>query len=77
MRPSAAIMAALAGLGLLAACTTAAGNPVELTQREVCMNTYKDDPLVRDQCLKSSTRQGSPDDMRPQDLPIRTGQPPQ
>lgn len=62
--------------GLLSACTTAAGTPVELSMQQVCLDAYKDDALGRDQCLQDSRQRGSTvQDVRPQDLPIRTGQP--
>ncbi len=69
-----------AGAGLLTAltlgaCATASGN-AELTEQQVCLEHFKTDPVERDRCLLTArNRSGSPPDMRPQDLPVRSGQP--
>jgi hypothetical protein len=48
----------------------------ELTAEQVCLQHHEHDPAEQERCrLGSSTRSGSPPDMRPQDLPVRTGNP--
>jgi hypothetical protein len=64
---------ALAGLGLaLAACQT---NPPELSNQQVCLSHYENDPVERERCrLSPETSRGSPPDVSPHELPVRTGQ---
>jgi len=64
---------ALAGLGVtLAACQT---TPAELSAQQVCLAHYENDPVERERCrINPETSRGSPPDVTPQELPIRTGQ---
>lgn len=59
----------------LGACQTATGD-AQLTERQVCLDHFQNDPVERDRCLQTAAnRTGTPPDMRPQDLPVRSGQP--
>lgn len=59
----------------LAACATPSG-PAELSDRQVCLEHFSNDPVERDRCLLApNNRSGSPPDIRPQDLPVRSNQP--
>lgn len=59
----------------LAGCSTPSG-PAELTDQQICLDHFENDPVERDRCLLTpSNRTGTPPDMRPQDLPVRTRPP--
>lgn len=48
----------------------------ELSQQQACEFHNQNDPVERDRCrLPPATRGGTVPDVRPQDLPVRTGQP--
>jgi hypothetical protein len=48
----------------------------ELTQQAACEFHNQNDPVERDRCrLPPDARNGTVPDVRPQDLPVRTGQP--
>ncbi len=48
----------------------------ELSLEAACLQHFENDPLGRDRCrMSGETRSGSVPDVRPEDLPIRTGQP--
>jgi hypothetical protein len=50
--------------------------PAELTQEQACLAHNENDPVERDRCRQSAaTRHDTVPDVRPQQLPIRTGQP--
>jgi hypothetical protein len=67
--------AALA-LGLAASGCMTPGNPeTELTQQQVCLAHNENDPAQRDRCMVNAANRGdTPPDVRPMDLPLRTGQ---
>jgi hypothetical protein len=66
------LLAAL--IGMCSACATSGES--KLTDEQVCRNHYENDPVERDRCsLKGDLKKGAPPQARPQDLPIRTGQP--
>ncbi|MDP3740408.1 MAG: hypothetical protein Q8R02_23680 [Hyphomonadaceae bacterium] len=49
--------------------------PTELSQEAVCLQHFENDPVERDRCRQSAaTRNDTVPDVRPQDLPIRTGE---
>jgi len=66
----------IAGLGLAAAACATPGKPeTELTQEQVCLSHFENDPVERDRCmLNANVRGDTVPDVRPMDLPIRTGQ---
>jgi hypothetical protein len=63
-------------LALAAAACATPGNPeTELTQQQVCLAHNENDPAQRDRCMVNATsRSDTPPDVRPLDLPLRTGQ---
>lgn len=62
------------GLGL-SGCMTPGTPETELTQEQVCLAHFENDPVERDRCrLDASVRGDTVPDVRPMDLPIRTGQ---
>lgn len=63
-------------LALFAAACATPGNPeTELTQQQVCLAHNENDPAQRDRCMVNAASQGdTPPDVRPLDLPLRTGQ---
>lgn len=64
--------ACLASLGL-GGCISAS---TELTQEQACVFHNENDPVERDRCRQpANTRSNTVPDMRPQELPVRTGQP--
>lgn len=67
--------AALA-LGLAASGCMTPGNPeTELTHEAVCVAHNENDPAQRDRCRVNAANRGdTPPDVRPMDLPLRTGQ---
>ena len=57
----------------LSACFSSS---TELTQEQACEFHNQNDPVERDRCrLPPGSRNGTVPDVRPQDLPVRTGQP--
>lgn len=59
----------------LAACATPGAPETELTQQQVCLAHNENDPAQRDRCLVDAAVRGdTPPDVRPMDLPLRTGQ---
>lgn len=63
-------------LGLAAAACSTPGKPeTELTQEQVCLAHFANDPVERDRCtVDASLRHDTPPDVLPQQLPLRTGQ---
>jgi hypothetical protein len=60
---------------VLAACSTPGSPETELTQQQVCLAHNENDPAQRDRCLiNAASRSDTPPDVRPLDLPVRTGQ---
>ena len=58
-----------------AACTTPGKPEAELSQEQVCLSHFENDPVERDRCLvNASSRSDTVPDVRPLDLPIRSGQ---
>jgi len=59
----------------LLATACASGKPTqELSQEAVCLSHFENDPVERDRCRQSAkTRSDTVPDVRPQDLPVRTG----
>lgn len=59
----------------LAACATPGKPETELTQEQVCLAHFENDPVERDRCrTDASVRHDTPPDALPQQLPLRTGQ---
>ena len=57
------------------ACATPGKPETELTQEQVCLAHFENDPVERDRCLSMPpSRSDTAPDVRPMDLPIRTGQ---
>ncbi len=72
LRP--ALIIALFGLAA-AACATPGKPEAELNQEQVCLSHFENDPVERDRCMvNASSRSDTVPDVRPMDLPIRTGQ---
>ncbi len=73
MKP-AALMIALAAL--TAGCASTENGPeAELTQEQVCLAHFENDPVERDRCRQdANNRRDTPRDVRPMELPVRTGQ---
>ena len=63
-------------LALAASACATPGNPeTELTQQQVCVAPNENDAAQRDRCLvNAASRSDTPPDVRPLDLPLRTGQ---
>lgn len=63
-------------LGLAGAGCTTPGRPdPELTQQQVCLSHFENDPVLRSKCtLDASLQHDSPPDVQPLDLPVRTGE---
>lgn len=58
-----------------AACQTPGAPENELTQQQVCVAHNENDPAQRDRCMVNAASRGdTPPDVRPLDLPVRTGQ---
>jgi hypothetical protein len=66
---------ALPALALLASACASGGKPTqELSQEAVCLSHFENDPVERDRCRENAkTRNDTVPDVRPQDLPVRTG----
>lgn len=60
----------------LAAGACASSKPAqELSLEAVCLQHFENDPVERDRCkLSAENQRGSVPDVRPQDLPVRSGQ---
>jgi hypothetical protein len=68
-----ACLSLVVAMAALAGCATPEA-PVELTDEQVCLSHFENDPVERDRCRSNvDTRKGAPLDVRPQDLPIRSG----
>jgi hypothetical protein len=66
-------MAALAGAGC---ATDPYKPPPQLTDEQVCLKHFENDPVERDRChLSGEQRQDRPRDLDPHQLPVRTGDP--
>ncbi len=62
-------------IGLAMSACASGGRPAELTQQQVCLAHFENDPVERDRCRQdASVRGDTPPDVSPHDLPIRTGQ---
>ena len=64
---------------VLALCASACATPgkaeAELSQEQVCLAHFENDPVERDRCmLDARVRGDTVPDVRPLDLPLRTGQ---
>lgn len=71
MKTALACLAVLA----LAGCASDDGLEAELTQEQVCLAHFENDPVERDRCrLDARVRGDSVPDVAPMQLPIRTGQ---
>jgi hypothetical protein len=65
---------AIVSLAGLIAC--ASPPTTRLTDQQVCLEHHKGDAAEEARCrLDPALQRGSPPDARPQDLPIRSGQP--
>ena len=61
------------GLGMSACASD--GRPPELTQEQVCLGHFENDPVERDRCrVDASVRSDTVPDVSPHQLPVRTGQ---
>jgi hypothetical protein len=59
----------------LAACATPGKPEAELSQEQVCLAHFENDPVERDRCtVDAALRNDTPPDVLPQQLPLRTGQ---
>ncbi len=62
------------GLGV-SACSMPGKPESELSQEQVCLAHFENDPVERDRCrLDAAVRGDTVPDVRPMDLPLRTGQ---
>ena len=58
-----------------AACSTPGKPENELSQEQVCLSHFENDPVERDRCMVDShVRNDTVPDVRPMDLPVRSGQ---
>ena len=71
------VMRLILALGAAALSLAACASPAtELSQRQACEFHNQNDPVERDRCrLPPDARSGTVPDVRPQDLPVRSGQP--
>lgn len=69
------ILAAASLTCLTGAC--ASSKPAQdLSLEAVCLQHFENDPVERDRCkLSAENRGGTVPDVRPRDLPVRSGQP--
>lgn len=75
MKPRLGRVALAFGALLLASACQVGPETVELTDQQVCLDHFKNNPVERDRCLlPPELRSGSVPDARPQDLPVRSGQ---
>lgn len=63
------------GLALaVSACSTPGKPETELSQEQVCLSHFENDPVERDRCVLDATvRNDTVPDVRPMDLPVRSG----
>jgi hypothetical protein len=62
-------------LAVLAGACASANPAQELSLDAVCRQHFENDPVERDRCKLSAENQaGTVPDVRPQDLPVRSGQ---
>ena len=60
---------------LAAGCANTGKPETELTQEQVCLAHFENDPVERDRCRQDAKVRGdTPPDVAPMQLPIRTGQ---
>jgi hypothetical protein len=72
MRAAIALACLASGLGL-SGCISAS---TELSQEQACVFHNESDPVERDRCRQpANNRADTVPDVRPQELPVRTGQP--
>jgi hypothetical protein len=70
------LILALPGLAISLALAGCFSGPAELSQQQVCLAHHENDPVERDRCRQNAaTRHDTVPDVRPQQLPVRTGQP--
>jgi hypothetical protein len=68
-------LAALAFALAIAGCQTPGRRDPELSDQQVCLAHNENDPAQRDRCMVDARSRGdTPPDVRPMDLPVRTGQ---
>lgn len=73
MMKTAALLIPLAAL--FAGCVNTSVPEAELTQEQVCLAHFENDPVERDRCRQDATVRGdTPRDVAPLELPVRTGQ---
>jgi hypothetical protein len=64
-----------AALACLASACATERPAQELSLDAVCLQHFENDPVERDRCkLDAANRAGTVPDVRPQDLPVRSGQ---
>ncbi len=69
------VAGAVVALCGLAAAGCQAGPAPELSQQAVCLQHYENDPVERERCrLDPTVARGSPPDISPKELPVRSGQ---
>lgn len=69
------LLASAALLLALAACATPAVPP-ELSDEQVCLSHFENDPVEQARCrLDAGLRDGTPPDADPRQLPLDTGAP--
>ena len=63
-------------IGLAMSAWSTGGKPApDLSQENVCLAHFENDPVERDRCmLDANVRSDTVPDVRPMDLPIRSGQ---
>jgi hypothetical protein len=75
VKKSHAALTAAVLIGLLGACATPAVPP-QLTDEQVCLSHFENDPLEQARCrLDAGLRSGTPPDADPRQLPYDTGAP--
>jgi hypothetical protein len=73
MMKTALLLTAFAALA--AGCANTGLPETELSQEQVCLAHFENDPVERDRCrLDPKVRGETPPDVAPLELPIRTGQ---
>ena len=59
----------------MSACSTGGKPETDLTQENVCLSHFENDPVERDRCrVDASVRSDTVPDVSPHQLPVRTGQ---
>jgi hypothetical protein len=70
-----AALASLILVSALAGCASDGRPEAELTQEQVCLAHFENDPVERDRCrLDARVRGDTVPDVNPMQLPIRNGQ---